>query len=200
MPRSTKICLIIIVLMTILFASVLIYCFGREASSPTVPPCTDNTTAPISTDITAPAASLIDYHLQGYLAYKGSIISPAVLDIRNQEIPPLESADGEATFDYMQVTGFPLISNEAAGAISKELNDNILELRLTKTGTARDPEDGHLTQTLEVEYTVLIDQTSSQALLCIIRTFQDNSTQHYYFTTVNSTRVIDDVLNRAYGE
>lgn len=202
MPRSTKICLVIILLMVVLFGSTLIYLFSQESVTPTIPPVTDHTGVSEDTCITEPVVPLIDYQVQGYLAYKGSIISQAELVMRNPEIPPLASENGTnaSDFEYMQITGFPLISNEPNCATVRILNDNIQELKMSKTGSTRDPQTGQLKQYLEVEYTVLIDLVNSEVLLCIIRIYQENSSQQYYFSTVNSIRTINDILSRAYNE
>lgn len=201
MPKSAKIFLIITGLIAVLSGIGIWYFSGQKTPDTTEPPSSSETPVPESTGTTEPIVTPIDYQLQGYLVYKNEIISQASLTIRNPDLPPLSSENGAngSPFEYMHVSDFPLIENETSCCVARELNDNILELKLTKLGTVRDTETGNPKLTMDAEYTVLIDQTNSEFLMCTIRTFLDNSTQQYNFITTNSTRVISQILERAYA-
>lgn len=201
MPRSAKMFLMITGLIAVLSGIGIWYFSGQKAPDTTEPPASNETTVPESTGTTEPASTPIDYQLQGYLVYNNEIISQANLTVRNPDTPPLSTQNDPVSFsfEYMYVSDFPVMENEPSCCVARELKDNILELKLTKIGTVRDPETGNPKLTMEAEYTILIDQTNSEFLMCTIRTFLDGSTQQYYFITTNSTRVISQILERAYS-
>lgn len=172
--------------------------FDSDDISPeTAPTSPSQTVTPETSTPAPPKGPQMDLRIKGYLFNdKHENVDTALLTAQG----PLSFSfdDGNTGSTYLSVSGFSDYSHNDSSFFANEQKNHILVISVQSYQNRRNPETGKSYIFTEVIYTMYIDQTTSQFLMCDIRDYHSGTEQQYYFTASANPKIISDTLTKAY--